>query len=330
MAKVSAVVFTAVGCVNIQEVDIPAPGPGQVQIRTHYSTISTGTETWLLRNLFFWSPTQYPCVPGYQRAGIVEALGEGVTTFQVGQRVAATRSEWNGAVHPQSGAHIALANTAIEEVYALPSSVDAVEASALVVAQVGYNAANRLSLQTGNWVLVYGDGLIGQFAAQAARARGAHVILVGHRPERLAIGLAYSADKTINRLEQNVADFICREIGISKVAAVLDSVQTEESQQEYVPLLERSRGQIVYCGFTPADTWADMGLLQRTELTTHFISGWTRPRMEATLNLMAVGKIRVRPLITHLEDYVKAPDLYHVMQQKTGGTLGTSLRWGGL
>ena len=327
MTHVPAVVFTDVDRVSIREIEITPPARGQVQIRTEYSTISAGTEGWILRNLFFWSPTRYPCVPGYQRAGVVEAIGAGVSEVQVGERVAATSSLWSGALQPQSGAHVGLANTAVEEVYRLPPNVDTLEASVLVVAQVGYNAASRLTLATGAWVVVYGDGLIGQFAAQAARALGARVILVGHHTERLSLALTYCADGVINRREQNVIATIRQQIGTATVAAVLDSVQSEAAQREYTPLLARGHGQIVYCGFTPAATWADMGLLQRTELTTHFISGWTRPRMQATLDLIAAGKMRVRPLITNLESFTKAPDLYRAIQQKADGILGVTLQW---
>ena len=64
--QTQAVVFVEVDHVDLRTIDMPAPGPGQVQIRTTYSTISAGTEGWGLRNLFTWQPTPFPCVPGYQ------------------------------------------------------------------------------------------------------------------------------------------------------------------------------------------------------------------------------------------------------------------------
>ena len=70
-----AIVFTGVNQVAVQEIDIADPGPDEVQVRTLFSTISAGTEGWILQNLFTWQPTDYPCVPGYQRVGVVEALG---------------------------------------------------------------------------------------------------------------------------------------------------------------------------------------------------------------------------------------------------------------
>ena len=141
------------------------------------------------------------------------------------------------------------------------------------MAQVGYNAASRAVIEKGDWAVVYGDGLIGQCGAQAIRARGARVILIGHHPERLKLAAAHSADVVVNNREEEAAKAVHGHTGGRPVSVVLDSVQTEGSQREYVPLLERGRGQIVYFGFTPGTSWADMGLLQQRELTTHFVSG---------------------------------------------------------
>jgi bacteriochlorophyllide a dehydrogenase len=111
------------------------------------------------------------------------------------------------------------------------------------------------------------------------------------------------------------------------VSAVLDTVQSEAAQNEYVPLLAHAKGQIVYSGFTPTKTWADMGLLQKRELTTHYISGWNRPRMEATLALMAAGKMRLRPLITHLVSYRRGPEMYRMIVEKNEPFTGIAFEW---
>lgn len=329
--KTQAVVFEDVSQVALRTLDMLPPAPGEILIRTLYSTISGGTEGWALRNLFTWSATLYPCVPGYQRVGIVEALGEGVTGFAVGQRVVATVSRWeNAVVRSQRGSHAGLSNSPVDEVYAVPDTVDSIDASATVVAQVGYNAANRVVMQPDDWIAVYGDGLIGQFAAQAAKVRGARVILVGHRAHRLVLAQRYSADFVVNSDQENVERAVNSITGGQHLTALLDSVQTEASQGEYLPLLPRGRSpQIVYCGFTPRATWADMAELQKREISAHFISGWNRPRMEAALALMASGALRLRPLVTHLVPYTQAPEMYRLNAGKTADLLGITLDWSG-
>ena len=327
MAQTEAAVFVGVGEAAFERVDVGDPGPGQVQVRTRLSTISAGTEGWILHDRFTWAPTRYPCVPGYQRVGTVEAVGPGVSGWSVGDRVMATRSDWSRPLEARSGAHAAVGNTLASELFALPAGVGEINASGLVVAQVGYNAASRARFEPGDPVVVYGDGLIGQCAAQAARARGARVILVGHRAERLELAAAHSADAVVNGHEREVVEAVRRATGSEHVTAVLDSVQTEEAQRQYTPLLARAEGQIVYCGFTPGTVWADMALLQQRELTAHFVSGWTRPRMEATLDLMARGQLSLEPLVTHLVPASRAPEMYRMIAAKAEPFLGITLDW---
>jgi len=325
--KTAAVVFVRESQVELQDIEMPPPAPGEVQIRTEHSCVSVGTEGWILRDQFVWTKTPFPCVPGYQRVGVVTEIGAQVEGWRVGERAMAIAGSWPGATAPFWGSHLALANSLAEHVFHLPEGVDDIDASCGVVAQVGFNAASRAALQSGDWVVVYGDGLIGQSAAQSARARGARVVLVGHRDERLKLAATHSADAIINSHREDVEARVLELTDGQKVAVVLDSVQTEAAQREYLPLLENGRGQIVYCGFTPRATWADMGLLQQHELSAHFVAGWNRERMEKTFNLMADEKLRVRPLITHHVAFERAPQMYRMMLEKSEPFLGIALDW---
>jgi 2-desacetyl-2-hydroxyethyl bacteriochlorophyllide A dehydrogenase len=322
-----AVVFRGVDDVAVQEIEMPDPGVDCVQIKTTVSTISIGTETWGLRDLFTWQKTPFPCVPGYQRVGTIVKLGSGVTGWQLGDKVMATIGAWSGKVNPFWGSHAAVANTHKNELYRIPVGVDDVDASGAVVAQVGYNAAYRPDLNPGDWVMVYGDGIIGQSAAQAARSRGAKVIMVGHRTERLSLAAEFSADAVINNGTGNVVQEVQKITGKPHVRAVIDTVQSEAAQKEYVAVLEYARGQIVYSGFTPGTAWADMALLQQRELTTHFVAGWTRARMEATLNLMAQQKVNLKPLVTHRVPFQKAAEMYRMAREKSAPFMGISFDW---
>ncbi|MGQ9732703.1 MAG: zinc-binding dehydrogenase [Candidatus Zipacnadales bacterium] len=328
--KTPAIVFTAVEQIEIREIEMPPPGPGQVQIATAYSTISAGTEGWVLKNQFTWGLPVYPCVPGYQRVGTIIALGPDVEGWQIGDRVMATVGAWQGDVGPHWGSHVKIANTDVQQLFWIPDGCDEIEASGAVVAQVGYNAASRVIMEAGEWGVVYGDGLIGQCAAQAARARGANIVLVGHRSERLALAAQYSADHIINSHTEDVVATVREYVAAEHVSFVLDTIQQEFVQREYIPLLKNGRGQIIYSGFTPAETWASMALLQQRELTAHFVSGWTRERMDATLTLMAEGQIRLRPLITHHVDALtRGADMYRMILTKSEPFLGITLDWTG-
>jgi L-iditol 2-dehydrogenase len=324
--KTTAIVFASAGNVEVRDVTLPPLGADEAQVRTSFSAISAGTEGWCLRDQFTWAKTPFPCVPGYQRAGVITEIGAAVKHWKVGDRVMATLSVWKNGVSSFWGAHAAVANTSEKELYRIPDGVDEREASVAVVAQVGYNAAYRPTLQRGDWVVVFGDGLIGQFGAQAAKSRGANVILVGRRADRLALAAKHSAHHVVASGADTV-EKIRAITGSKHVAVVIDTVQSEASQKEYLPLLENGRGQIVYSGFSPDPAWANMAWLQQRELTAHFVAGWNRQRMEATLALMAQKKIQFAPLVTHRVPFTRASEMYRMIADKTEAHLGVVLEW---
>jgi len=324
--KVQAIVHPQKSKTILESVDLPDPGPGEVQVKTTLSAISVGTEGWVMNDVFSWIPSEFPCVPGYQRVGIVTQLGAGVTDIEVGTRVVATQGNWSSPLTGQWGSHAAHGNTPADEIYEVPDGVTDEDAAACVIAQVGWNAASRIVMDKDEWVLVYGDGLIGQLAAQAARSRGARVALVGHRPERLEIGARYSADVVINSNVENVAAEMAHH-SPNGITAVIDTTQNLEAQLEFSTLLEHGAGQVVYSGFSSGTHWGDMARLQQDEFTVHFVSGWTRPRMMATLNCFAAKTMSFANLITHTAKPNDAPKLYDLINTKAAPFLGLLIDW---
>jgi len=325
--KEQAIVFYARNDVRLSEIQVQDPEEDEVQVRTTASMISTGTERWILSDRFSRSGTPYPCVPGYQRTGIVEKIGRNVRQVQVGERVIATSGMSVAGTTAYWGGHLSLGNTKCGEIYRVPEYVGDDEAAGVVVAQVGCNAASRLDIRQGDWVVVYGDGLIGQCASQAARARGARTILVGRRAERLRIGGASSADFVVNASEGFVVERVREITGSALITAVLDTLQNEEVQKSYLPLLETGKGQIVYCGHSTDKAWADMTALQAHGLTCHFVSDWTRARIAATLALMNAGAIKLAPLVTHRMTSEEAPLLYRMLLENKEPFLGLMIDW---
>jgi bacteriochlorophyllide a dehydrogenase len=89
----------------------------------------------------------------------------------------------------------------------------------------------------------------------------------------------------------------------SPVAAI-DTVQSDQSFAAYVDELPMGSGEIVFSGHSPGGvtSWADMEHMQKRELTAHFVSGWTRARLEHTLELMRSGELPVDRLIGIVAD----------------------------
>jgi 2-desacetyl-2-hydroxyethyl bacteriochlorophyllide A dehydrogenase len=286
--ETAAILVRTPSDVGFAVIPIEPPGPGDVLIGTHYSGVSTGTDTWVMRGVFEWDHLTFPLVPGYQRSGIVEDAAPG---WERGQRVAATRSVGLAGAAAHWGAHLAVASSPQEEVFDA-EGVDPVAASLFVSAQVGVNAASRITAPAGARVMVIGDGIIGSSGALAAVARGFDVLVIGHRRWRLD-ALAELGVTVLDSAADGdrIPDF--------EAVAAIDTVQSDESFGYCIDVLPHGTGQIVYSGHTP-DTgaaWADLTRLQQRELTAHFVSGWTRDRLTRTLQLMREGALPVERLV---------------------------------
>jgi len=155
---------------ELVELETPAPGAGQIQIRVAAAGVNPADYKW--RNGFNlrYYPLPLPHVPGYDVAGEVSAIGDGASGFAVGDRVAATV---NGAY-----AEYAVADAAA--CAAIPDGVDFAQAAALPCpALTGVEMMEEgVAPSEGQTVLVTGaTGGVGRFAALAARRLGTRVIV---------------------------------------------------------------------------------------------------------------------------------------------------------
>lgn len=156
------------------EIETPEPGPGEVRVRVAYAGVNPAD--WKNRQgmLAAFRPYVFPYVLGFDAAGVVDALGEGVTGFALGDRVVTPTNHGQGA--QGSYAEYAVAN--VDRVALIPEGMGFAEAAALPVAALTAWQAlqHNGGLQPGQQVLVHGgSGGLGSFAVQFARAAGAQV-----------------------------------------------------------------------------------------------------------------------------------------------------------
>lgn len=155
----------------VQEPD-PEPGPGEVRVRVHAAALNpvdwkifTGTAAATSRGLV------PPMGVGNDVAGVVDAVGEGVTHLAVGDRVF-------GSARAKAMQDRTVVDVATEALVRTPDGLDDLRASCLVVAgRTAWAGVDRLALGEGDTVLVNGAaGGVGVLAVQLARLRGARVV----------------------------------------------------------------------------------------------------------------------------------------------------------
>jgi len=173
--------------------DIPAPqaGPGEVLIEVRAAGINFPDSLFIAGK--YQVKPELPFVPGLELAGVVRALGEGVTGLAPGQRVAA---------HPENGGAFATeAVVRAGRVFPIPDTMDFVTAAGFLIAYGTSQHAlkDRGQLKAGETLLVLGAaGGIGLAAVELGKAMGARVIAAASSTAKLALCRHYGADEVID------------------------------------------------------------------------------------------------------------------------------------
>jgi (R,R)-butanediol dehydrogenase/meso-butanediol dehydrogenase/diacetyl reductase len=189
-----AIVWTGPGTVELQKVEISAPGPGEVLMENVITLVSPGTEAeWLgSAESHVVLGTTFPFVPGYSRVGRVIGVGEGVEGCEFGDRVAAAFDNLGRPL----GAHASRSLVRVTDLDRIPDGVSFEQASFFLLGQTAAFVVMLGQVGLSDSVAIVGQGPIGNLAVQFARAVGAADILaldiVGSRRE-LALGAGATA-----------------------------------------------------------------------------------------------------------------------------------------
>lgn len=196
----------------------PVPGPGEVLVRVGAVAVNF-VDSVVIAGRYQFRP-ELPFVPGKGPAGMVAAIGPGVSRFQVGDRVLAMA---------ETGGYAELALAPDDQCYALPSAMTFADAAAMSLA---YDTAwfalhERGRLQPGETVLVLGaTGAVGFAAVQLAKAAGARVLAGVSSLAKTDLARGHGADAVIDLgvdgLRDGLRDQVHAATGGSGADVVLD------------------------------------------------------------------------------------------------------------
>ncbi|MGM7668252.1 quinone oxidoreductase family protein [Microbacterium sp. A93] len=223
-----AIVYSEIGTpdvLHLVEIPDPVAGPGQVVVRIEAAGVNP-LDAKLRRGARPGAPITEPRRVGFDGAGVVEALGDSVTEFAVGDRVAI------GSTVGTYATHLAVS---VKNLDLLPDAVTAAEGAALSIpVGTAYQCLRSLNVGEGDVLLVHaGSGAVGQAAIQFAASWGATVIATGSpaRHEQLralgAIPVAYG---------EGLADRV-RAAAPQGITVALDCIGTEEAIETSLELV---------------------------------------------------------------------------------------------
>jgi predicted dehydrogenase/threonine dehydrogenase-like Zn-dependent dehydrogenase len=265
-----------------------------------------------------------PMPLGYCNVGVVIEVGAGVSGFAVGDRVVS------------NGKHAEIVSVPVNLCARIPSGLSDDEAAFTVLGAVALQGIRLLQPTLGEAVVVTGLGLIGLVAVQLLRAHGCRVLGVDFDSAKLELARRFGAE-TVNLSAE--ADPVVAAEAFSRgrgVDAVLVTAATESNEPMHqAALMCRQRGRIVLVGVAGLALSRDDFF--KKELTFQVSSSygpgrydpnyeekgqdypvgfvrWTEQRnFEAVLDMMADGRLDVRPLITHRFSIDQAAQAYQLV-----------------
>ncbi|MDJ0953911.1 MAG: quinone oxidoreductase [Acidimicrobiia bacterium] len=196
------------------EVADPTPGAGQLLV----SVVAAGVnyiDTYHRRGIY---PLGTPFTPGLEGSGIVEAVGDGVTDFAPGDRVAWT---------DQLGSYAEKVAINADRAVLVPADFSLMNAAAMMLQGVTahYLATDTFHLESGHRCLIHaGAGGVGRLLIQLARRAGAEVFTTVSSPEKAALASAAGATHVINYEDQDFVEAVEQIAGDRSLDVVYDGV----------------------------------------------------------------------------------------------------------
>lgn len=185
---------------HVEEAPDPRPGPGQVVVAIRAAGVNY-PDLLVVTGKYQILPDR-PFSPGKDAAGVVAAVGEGVSTLQVGQRVVAQL---------EYGGYASRVLAPADCVHAIPDGMSFVDAAAMGLSYqtAHYALIERGQFKAGETVLVTGAaGGVGLAAVQLAKALGARVLAAVNTPEQAELARAHGADAIIDLAQPDLRDSV--------------------------------------------------------------------------------------------------------------------------
>ena len=278
-----------------KEMPTPEPGAGEVLIEIKAASLNF-PDILIVQNKYQMKPP-LPFVPGSEYAGVVQALGAGVTHLKVGQHVACLSGTGGFATHTLAPA---------DRCMPLPPGFPFVDAAAFIMTYGTSHHAllDRAQLQAGETVLVLGAaGGVGTSAIQIAKVIGAKVIAAASTDEKCALCTSIGADATINYSKENMREAIKALTQGKGPDVIYDPVGGDLAEPAFRSIGWRGRYLVV--GFAAGPIPAlpfNLALLKGASIVGVFWGDYSKREPKANAAMMAelalwYGEGRIKPVI---------------------------------
>ena len=323
-------VMTKPGAIAFREEPLPEPGAGQVRIRIRrIGVCGSDVHVFHGRHPF----TTYPVIQGHEFSGLVEKRGPGVKALKPGTLVTAIPQEVCGACAPcrRGDYHICdrlkvrgfqapgcareFFVTEADKVVPLPRTFSLEQGALVEPVAVAVHAVARAGLLAGRNVAVLGAGPIGNLVGQAARARGAEVLITDLSPFRLGVARKCGLRHVSNAAREGLAEASRRVFGRRGFDVAFECAGAGASLDAAVSAVAKG-GTIVVVGVFGERPRVDVGLVQDRELSLVGTLMYRRPDFVEAVRLMRRGDIATGPLESRHFPFERYLDAYRHVEDK--------------
>ncbi len=291
---------------SVEEYPLPSPGPGQALVKLIASGVCH-TDLHAAEGDWPVKPSP-PFVPGHEGVGEVVALGPGVTSLAVGDRVGNAwlwsacgdcefcRTGWETLCESQQNGGYSVDGSfgeymLVDAEFAprIPEGADPVEIAPVLCAGVTvYKGLKMTEARPGQWVVISGIGGLGHIAVQYAVAMGLRVAAVDIAEDKLALARKHGAEITVNALAEDPVAAIQAQTG--GVHGVLVTAVHPAAFGQAIGMTRRG-GTIVFNGLPPGDFPAPIFEVVLKGLTIRGSIVGTRQDMTEAIDFYARGLI---------------------------------------
>ena len=316
-----AIWFTGPSKAEVMQVEKPVPGAGEVLVKLVVSTISPGTERaqlvgerYISLNPDKCKEVTWPRTEGYSSAGIVEAVGEGVTKVKPGDRVAMSWSK-----HQE---YVSLAESRVYKIE--DDAIPFEEAAMWHIGTFPIAAIRKCRLELGESAIVMGQGVLGQFAVVYLKAAGAcPIIAVDPVPEKREMALRIGADYALDPYAPDFAQTV-KEITNGGAAVAIEVTGIGKGLDQVLDCM-RQFGRVALLGCTrnsdftinyynkvhgPGITLIGAHTYARPKVESH--GGWWTEvdDVKAQMTMCSHGRVCLSQLVEETFSPNEAPEVY--------------------
>ncbi len=312
---------------QIEEVDIPTPGAGEIVVKMQASGVCH-TDLHAIEGDWPVKPSP-PFIPGHEGVGLITAVGEGVHHVKEGDRVGVPwlysacghcthcLGGWETLCERQQNAGYSVNGSFSEYVLAnanyvgiIPEGVDSVEIAPVLCAGVTvYKGLKMTEARPGDWVVISGIGGLGHMAVQYAIAMGLNVAAVDIDDEKLAFAKKLGATITVNAKNTDPGEYLKEEIGGAH--GVLVTAVSAIAFDQAISMVRRG-GTVVFNGLPTGDFPVSIFDTVLNGITIRGSIVGTRLDLQESLNMAAAGKVKATVTAEPLENI---NDIFERMRQ---------------